>query len=579
MQTAIFRGAGAFPPPETLRVHDCSLASCNRLRFNPPSQNHIIPCQNSHLRLHFQKNFVWGAAAASYQIEGAAYEDGKGLSTWDMLCRQPGRIWHDHNGDVACDHYHRYKEDVALMKEMGLHAYRLSVSWPRVIPNGTGTVNAKGLEFYDKLVDELLGAGIEPWVTPLFHWDLPYELFCRGHWLNPDISHWFADYTRVLVDRLSDRVSNWMTLNEPQCFIGLGMQSGTHGPGLKLGVHEILRSAHNTLLSHGRAVQVLRAHAKQKPFIGWAPVGAVAFPATDSPADIEAARKVMFTAKRDGVFVWNTTWWADPVVFGKYPEDGLEGFGKAAPAYTEEEMKIISTPIDFYGVNIYTGDRIRAGANGEPEQVQNPPGSPATAIKWSVEPESLYWGPRFLYERYKLPVIITENGLSGADWVGLDGKCHDAHRIDFLRRYLLEYGRAIADGVDARGYFQWSIMDNFEWAEGYKERFGLIHVDYSTQKRTPKDSAHLGTRVLSAFPRSEPGCRRVVSGPDRKLSLPCPYVGALSADSVPDSGEVRRAKPRQQGQHGWIARWRVRAGFRASGGWHLPRIWFRASSR
>jgi len=445
----------------------------------------------------FPKNFVWGAAAASYQVEGAAYEDGKGLSVWDMMCRQPGRIFQGHTGDVACDHYHRYKEDVAIMKEIGLHAYRLSISWPRVIPNGTGAVNEKGLEFYDRLVDELLGAGIEPWVT-LFHWDLPYELYCRGHWLNPDISHWFADYTRVIAERLSDRVSNWMTLNEPQCFVGLAMVAGIQAPGLKLGIHDILRSSHNALLAHGRAVQTLRAYGKKNPVIGWAPVGCIYIPDTESAADIGAARKATFAVKNEGVFVWNNSWWGDPVVFGKYPEEGLKNYGNAVPAHTEEDMKIISQPVDFYGVNIYHGIRVRAGKDGEPEMIQNPPGFPLTALKWNVTPTSMYWGLRFLYERYKLPLIVTENGLSGADVISLDGKCHDPQRIDFLQRYLLQYERALAEGVDARGYFQWSIMDNFEWAEGYKERFGLVHVDYATQKRTPKDSARWYKEVIAS---------------------------------------------------------------------------------
>jgi beta-glucosidase len=358
-------------------------------------------------------------------------------------------------------------------------------------------VNAKGLEFYDKLVDELLAAGIEPWVT-LFHWDLPYELYCRGHWLNPDIANWFADYTQVIVAKLSDRVSRWMTLNEPQCFIGLGLQNGAHAPGLKHNLPEVLRAAHHAMVAHGRAVQVLRAEAKLPASIGWAPVGVASMPATDSTADIEAARTATFTVKKDWCDLWNNSWWADPVIFGKYPEDGLEVFGSAVPAYTDDEMKIISEPIDFYGVNVYQGSYVRAGEDGRPKGVRRPLGSPITAFKWGVTPEALYWAPKFIQERYKLPIVVTENGLSCADWVSLDGKCHDPQRIDFLQRYLLELGRAIRDGVDVRGYFQWSIMDNFEWAEGYKERFGLVHVDYETQKRTLKDSAYWYGDVIAS---------------------------------------------------------------------------------
>ena len=451
----------------------------------------------------FPKNFTWGAAAASYQIEGAATEDGRGLSVWDMFCRQPGRVFAGQTGDVACDHYHRYKEDVALMREIGLKAYRFSVSWPRVIPEGTGKVNAKGLAFYDKLVDALLAAGIEPWVT-LFHWDYPYELYCRGGWLSPDSPQWFADYTQVVVDRLSDRVTHWFTHNEPQCFIGLGLQQGVHAPGDRLGAHELARASHHTLLAHGRAVQVIRACAKKTPVVGWAPVGGMFVPADpNNPADVETARRNMFSnaprkmPQSTPSPISSVSWWSDPVFLGAYPEDALQFLGSAAPKIRNGDMETISQPLDFYGINIYGGMTVSA-ANPENEKVRLPDGAPVTAFKWDVVPSSLYWGPKFLYERYKTPVIITENGLSGADWVSLDGRVPDGHRIDFLHRYLRELGRAIADGVDVRGYFQWSIMDNFEWAEGYKERFGLIHVDYATQKRTLKDSAHWYSKVIAS---------------------------------------------------------------------------------
>lgn len=444
----------------------------------------------------FPDQFAWGAAAASYQVEGAVQTDGRGLCVWDMFSRVPGRVFEGHTGAVACDHYHRYAEDVGLMRDIGLPHYRLSVSWPRVLPNGTGAVNAKGLEFYDRLVDSLLAAGVQPWVT-LFHWDFPYELYGRGGWLNPDSPQWFADYTRIIVDRLSDRVSRWMTLNEPQCFIGLGLQNGGHAPGDRLGLPEALRASHHTLLAHGRAVQVIRACAKTPSQIGWAPVGSVAIPENENrPEDVAAARAAMFAVgpgtplSWDAVPLWNNAWWADPVILGQYPEAGLKTFGAAAPVVGPDDMRIISQPLDFYGVNIYTGTVVRGGADGTPQKVAQPPGSAVTALKWPVAPASLYWGPKFLQERYKRPLIITENGLSSMDWVTVDGKVHDPQRIDFLQRYLRELRRAISDGVDVRGYFQWSIMDNFEWAEGYKERFGLIHVDYTTQKRTLKDSAH-----------------------------------------------------------------------------------------
>jgi beta-glucosidase len=435
----------------------------------------------------FPTGFVWGAAAASYQVEGAAYKDGKGLSVWDMMCRKEGAIWNRHSGDVACDHYHRFREDVALMQSLNLQAYRLSISWPRVLPDGVGAVNPKGLAFYDQLVDELLRANIQPYIT-LFHWDYPYALYRRGGWLNSDSPEWFAEYTHVIVDKLSDRVRHWMTLNEPQCFIGLGHKDGVHAPGDKLGWREVLLAAHHSLLAHGKSVQVIRAQAKTPSLIGFAPVGSTCVPATDSPADIAAARMAMFsTTSRT---LWSNTWFSDPIFKKQYPSDALTVFGEDAPVVGPQDMEIIGQPLDFYGCNIYSAAIIRAGADGTPETVTPRVGHEINTYGWYVIPECLYWGPRFFYERYQQPIIITENGMSNLDWVARDGKVHDPQRIDYLARHLLAFERAGADGVDIRGYFQWSIMDNFEWQEGYKQRFGLVYVDYATQQRTPKASAY-----------------------------------------------------------------------------------------
>ena len=444
--------------------------------------------------MSFGENFVWGAASASYQVEGAAFEDGKGLSVWDMMCRKEGAIYQGQDGFVACNHYHQYKEDVALMKELGLKGYRMSLSWPRILPNGTGKVNEKGLGFYDKLIDELLENGITPFVT-LFHWDYPYELFKKGGWLNPESSEWFREYAEVVVDRLSDRVADWMTLNEPQCFIA-GHHAGIHAPGLKLGFKEVLLAGHNALLSHGKAVRVLRQKAKLKPNIGYAPVGVVKVPDNpDSKADIAAARKAMFSIDTKGS--WNNTWWWDPVFFGSYPEDGLRLFGDDAPDYSQEDMDIISEPVDFAGANIYNGRETYADENGNPQEAKRVDGFPFTAFNWPVVPQSLYWGTKFLYERYGKPIVITENGMANVDWVSLDGKVHDPQRIDFLNRYLLCLSKAIDEGVDVRGYFQWSLTDNFEWAEGYSKRLGLIFVDYPTQKRIIKDSGYWYKDVIA----------------------------------------------------------------------------------
>ena len=440
----------------------------------------------------FSDDFVWGAAAASYQVEGGAYDDGKGLSVWDMLCRQPEAIWEGNTGDVSCDHYHRYKEDAGLMGEIGLKAYRLSICWPRVLPEGTGSVNKKGLDFYDRLVDALLENGVQPWVT-LFHWDYPYRLFLRGGWLNPDSSDWFADYTQVIVDKLSDRVTHWMTLNEPQVFIDAGHRAGRHAPGLKLGFREVLTATHNSLLAHGKSAQVIRARAKSSPLIGAAPVGVTKIPASSSRADIDAARARMFsiTAKDCN----SNTWFADPMVLGRYPEDGLALFENEMPDIGKDDMKTICQPLDFYGVNIYRGDVISASSS---EPVLGADGPALTTMNWRITPEALYWGPKFLYERYQLPLVITENGMANMDWVHRDGKVHDPQRIDYLSRYLAELGRVSDDGVPVNGYMYWSIMDNFEWAEGYKQRFGLIYVDYGTGERTLKDSAYWYRDVIAS---------------------------------------------------------------------------------
>ena len=434
----------------------------------------------------FPTGFVWGAATAAYQIEGAAREDGRGLSVWDTFCDKKGAVHNAHTGDVACDHYHRWQEDIELLKGLGLGAYRLSISWPRVIPQGTGAVNERGLAFYDRLIDALLAANITPYVT-LFHWDYPYDLYCRGGWLNPDSPRYFADYAQVVVDRLGDRVAHWMPLNEPQCFLGLGHLTGKHAPGLKLSRKDFLLATHHALLAHGRGVQVIRARARRQPTIGCAPVGVTRYPASDDPADVEAARSAMFAA--DGN--WNcNSWYSDPVILGRYPEDGLRAFGADVPKIAPGDLETMCQPLDFYGVNIYNGVPVQRGPDGKPIEAARPPGTPLTAYKWTIDPESLYWGPRFLFERYKLPIVITENGLSNCDWVALDGQCHDPQRIDYTRRYLTALHRAIRDGVDVRGYFHWSLLDNFEWQEGYKERFGLVHVDFQTLKRTPKDSYH-----------------------------------------------------------------------------------------
>ena len=437
----------------------------------------------------FAKDFVWGAATSSYQIEGTGRDSGKGQNIWDVFTKEPGRVYEGHTGDIACDHYHRFREDVAYMKELGLKGYRFSIDWSRVMPEGTGKVNEKGIDFYNALIDELLEQGIEPYIT-LYHWELPYEIYKRGGWMNPEIVEWFGQYARLVAERFSDRVKYFFTLNEPQCFVGLGFLQGCHAPGVKAPLRDTFEMAHNALKAHGRAVQMLRAYGKQNVQIGYAPTSGMCYPEKETPKDIEAARKALFALPDDlSNWTWNVSWWSDPVILGKYPEEGMKKYEKYLPVITDEDMKLISQPIDFYGQNIYNGRCIRMGTDGRPEEVRRPAGFPKTATNWPVTPEALYWGPKFLYERYRKPIYITENGMACHDTVSQDGKVHDPNRIDFLARYLKNLKRA-AEEIDIRGYFQWSLMDNFEWDKGYAERFGIIYVDFETQERIWKDSAY-----------------------------------------------------------------------------------------
>lgn len=445
----------------------------------------------------FSENFVWGAATSAYQIEGAVKEDGKGEHIWDVYVKEPGHIYGGHNGNRACDHYHRFREDVSIMKEIGIMAYRFSIDWSRVLPEGFGSVNESGIAFYDSLIDELLKNGIEPYIT-LHHWELPYEIYKRGGWMNPQIVEWFGEYARLIAGRFSDRVTHFFTLNEPQCFVGLGYLTGDHAPGIKAPLRDTFEMAHNALKAHGRAVQMLRQYGKQRLTVGYAPTCGMCYPETEKAKDIEAARQALFAMNQDDrSWTWNVSWWSDPVLLGNYPEEGLKRYEPYLPRITDEDMKLIAEPIDVYGQNIYNGRCIRMGRDGMPEEVRRCEGFPKTAVLWPVTPEALYWGPRFLYERYRKPIYITENGMSCHDVVSIDGKVHDPNRTDFLARYLKELKRAAGE-IDLRGYFHWSLMDNFEWEKGYSERFGLVYVDYQTQKRMKKDSAYWYQDVIQS---------------------------------------------------------------------------------
>lgn len=457
----------------------------------------------------FPDDFLWGVATSSYQIEGAPAEDGKGPSVWDVFCRQPGKIFQGHTGDTACDHYHRYKGDVTLLKHLAIPAYRFSVSWPRVMPEGVGKVNAAGLGFYDRLVDELLAADIIPLVT-LFHWDMPYSLYRRGGWLNRASAAWFADYTRVVVEALSDRVVYWNTMEEPVTFIEMGYRTGAHAPGLTLPAADVLQAAHHTLLAHGRSVQVIRAHARRTPIVSCDATNGGYIPYTHDPADVAAARTASFTlgpldpevrhlTPVSAINTWNDSWWGDPIYLGHYPEQGRRLFHTIMPEIEPGDMEMIHQPLDLCLLSVYGGKMCRAGANGEPSLVPHKPGyATTTQNHWAVAPEALYWAARFDYERYGVPVVIAENGFQNIDNVALDGNVHDPQRIDYVRRLLLELEHVFAEDIPVKGYFHWTLMDNFEWAEGYNIRVGLIHTDFVTQKRTPKDSAYWYRQVIES---------------------------------------------------------------------------------
>ena len=450
----------------------------------------------------FPKQFTWGVASAAFQVEGASNTDGRGPSVWDAFCDTPGKVFDGHTGEIACGSYDRVEEDADLIQNLGANAYRFSISWSRLFPKGTGERNEAGFAYYDRLIDALLERGIVPWIT-LYHWDLPLALHEQDGWLNPNSPIWFEEYTKAVVERYSDRVTHWFTLNEPQIFLGHGYKDGKDAPGLQLSRKEVLLATHHALLAHGRAVKVIRECAKSSPTIGFAPVGGLYTPETESASDLEAARKATFTID-EANWAFNYTWYCDPVFLGHYPEQGLELFGDDVPEFTDADMELINQPLDICGVNIYTAGVVRAAEDGHPEKLPDPVGYPTTMFRWTINPRSLYFGPKFLYERYGLPVVITENGLASMDWVHLDGKVHDTGRIDYLSRYLNELRRASEDGVDVGGYFQWSIMDNFEWAQGYALRFGLVYIDYQTLTRIPKDSYKWFGRVIESNGESIP---------------------------------------------------------------------------
>jgi beta-glucosidase len=431
----------------------------------------------------FPEGFVWGTATASYQIEGAWQADGKGESIWDRYAHTPGKIDNNDTGDVALDHYHRYKEDVQLMKALGAKAYRFSISWPRIFPQGDGQPNAKGLDFYSRLVDELLANGIEPYAT-LYHWDLPQALQDRGGWESRDVPRLFADYAGYVADQLGDRVKHYFTINEFTSFVELGHGIGSNAPGLRLPPARLNQVRHHAVLAHGLAVQAIRARAPRGTQVGPAENITTGVPIIETQPHIAAAERATRELNAGYLTV---------ILEGCYTDDYLAAAGADAPRTTPDELKAIASPLDFVGLNVYVPGKYVRAIDRAPgyELLPVSKSHPHMASPWHfIGPEALYWAPRHVARLWGAKEIyITENGCGAADEPSADGIVYDSDRIMFLRSYLTQLQRATADGVPVRGYFQWSTMDNFEWGAGYGIRFGLIHVDYATLKRTPKFSA------------------------------------------------------------------------------------------
>lgn len=435
----------------------------------------------------FPTNFVWGVAMAAPQIEGAAQEDGKGESIWDRFAITPGKVLNGHRPAVACDHYHRYPQDFALMRELGVKHYRLSLAWPRIFPKGDRTLNQAGLDFYHRLLASLEQNGITPWVT-MFHWDQPQLLEEAGGWRTRGVVDAFAHYADTVV-RAFPSIKNWITLNEISCFTRLGYGGGNKAPGLNEGDAIVNRTFHHALLCHGHGVRAVREYGAPGARVGLTDNPVVPIPVTETPADIAAAR---------ALFVEENIRVLDPLYRGRYAESYLAAAGAAAPRVEPGDFELISQPTDFLGLNLYAGVFVRAAGAGAGQKLSFPAQYPRADSPWLwLTPQTLYWGPRHVAEVYGIKSIyITENGCGYDDEPVINGECLDLHRREYLRSYLGELRRAIHDGIPVHGYMLWSFMDNFEWQDGYQRRFGVCHVDFETQLRTPKLSAHWYASVM-----------------------------------------------------------------------------------
>jgi beta-glucosidase len=439
---------------------------------------------------HFPRNFVWGVSAAAPQIEGAAFADGKGESIWDRFARRPGAILNGDKLDPACDHYHRYVQDFALMRELGIRHYRLSLAWPRIFPDGDGRLNQRGLDFYQRLTDSMLENGITPWVT-MFHWDLPQALEDRGGWRSRVVPKAFATYADTVVRAFGDRVKNWITVNEIRCFTVQAYGGLGKAPGVRESRRVVNQTVHNALLCHGHGVRAVREHGGRGSRCGLSDNCETVIPVVETPAEVAAAHEWFAEANQSIL---------GPIYSGRYSDSYLRACGASRPRIERGDFSLIGLPTDFLGLNIYAGLFVRRGADGRPQLLFPSASYPRTDSAWlHLAPRALYWAPRLVSAVFGVKnVYVTENGCGYDDDVVKGGECLDLHRVEYLRSYLKELHRAIADGTPVRGYFAWCFLDNFEWTDGYTRRFGIVHTNFRTQRRTPKLSAHWYRAVMAA---------------------------------------------------------------------------------
>ncbi|HEX2099077.1 MAG TPA: GH1 family beta-glucosidase [Candidatus Synoicihabitans sp.] len=459
-----------------------------RVRFALQPKTGIDELPQMRAPYSFPSKFVWGVATSAPQIEGGANEDGKGESIWDRFAAQPGRVRDGDTPAVACNHFHRFAEDFALMKQLGIRHYRFSFAWPRIHPDGGAAVNRAGIAFYHRLLDAMERNGVEPWGT-LYHWDLPQALEDLGGWRGRATSDAFARYAATVVREFGTRIQHWITLNEIPTFIGHGYRAGVHAPGAREAPAVVAQAFHHALLAHGHGVAAVREYGGSKARVGLAHDLLVPIPVTETPEDIAAA---------EAELVGRYAHLLAPIFQGRYPLALLRRRGLAVPSAARGDLALISQPIDFLGLNIYSGDFVRAGRKGRPEVLPFPPNYPHAAPEWlRLAPQSIYWALRHCHSVYRpRSMYITENGAGFDDPAPVGGEVLDLHRRDYLRNHLVQVHRACAEGIPCRGYFAWSFLDNFEWAEGYAQRFGLVHVNYDDQRRTPKLSAHWYARVM-----------------------------------------------------------------------------------